>query len=79
MRAKPVQAVSHSPATLKDTTNQPHPRRGSISLAPTSTASSSGTGGSNNAVSTGFQVSMPSRLIRLCKCVPWPQCGKSSL
>ena len=63
--ALPVQAVSHSKATLVSTTNQPSPRRGSIRRAPTSSNTSSGTGGSSNAVRNGFQDSICSRARRL--------------
>ena len=66
-RPTPVQAPSHSPATLNTMTNQPRPRRGRISRAPTSTSNRKGTGGKNSAVRIGFQVSMPSIANRLFK------------
>ena len=63
--ALPVHVESQSSATLVNTTNQPRPRRGSISRAPTSIKSSSGTGGNISAAKTGFQDSIWSKAKRL--------------
>jgi len=65
--AVPLQALSQRSATLVRITNQPSPRRGSISRAPISNSNSSGTGGSISAVTTGFQDSIPKKMKRLFK------------
>ena len=56
----PLQAPSQSRRSPASTSIQPRNRCQSIRRAPTSISSSSGTGGSSSAASTGFQDSMPS-------------------
>ena len=61
----PAQELSHIRVTLIMITNQPRPRLGSRSRAPTNASRSSGTGGSISAVRTGFHDSMSSNTKRL--------------